>query len=134
LLTTFQQRTQAAGGYYNQKEVVAGGRGGTGVHVFMVFELMQQTLLDVLQQAPGGKLERETVRLIVYQMVKALDHMHTLNAVHRDIKPENMLLQKIPGGSRLKKGRGSLDYRAAVSLDRMGIRDNLVRPSLNGET
>lgn len=45
----------------------------------MVFELMQQTLLDVLQQAPGGKLERETVRLIVYQMVKALDHMHTLN-------------------------------------------------------
>lgn len=83
MLTTFQQRTQAAGGYYNQKEVVGGGRAGTGVHVFMVFELMQQTLLDVLQQAPGGKLERETVRLIVYQMVKALDHMHTLNV--RDI-------------------------------------------------
>ncbi len=49
------------------------------MHVFMVFELMQQTLLDVLQQAPGGKLDRETVRLIVYQMVKALDHMHSLN-------------------------------------------------------
>jgi serine/threonine protein kinase len=45
----------------------------------MVFELMQQTLLDVLQQSPGGKLDRETVRLIVYQMVKALDHMHSLN-------------------------------------------------------
>lgn len=52
-------------------------------------------------------MDRETVRLIVYQMVKALDHMHSLNvkichfynkigqAVHRDIKPENMLLQKI---------------------------------------
>jgi serine/threonine protein kinase len=89
LLTTFQQRTQAAGGYYNQKEVVTGGRGGTGVHVFMVFELMQQTLLDVLQQAPGGKLERETVRLIVYQMVKALDHMHTLNV--RDLKSTDRL-------------------------------------------
>lgn len=37
-------------------------------------------------------MDRETVRLIVYQMVKALDHMHSLNAVHRDIKPENMLL------------------------------------------
>ena len=45
-----------------------------------------------------------------------------------------MLLQKIPGGSRLKKGRGSLDYRAAVTLDRMGSRDGLLRPSLNGET
>lgn len=45
-----------------------------------------------------------------------------------------MLLQKLPGGSRLKKGRGSLAYRAAVSLDRMGSRDGLVRPSLNDET
>lgn len=45
----------------------------------MVFELMQQTLLDVLQQTTSGKLGRETVRLIVYQMVKALCHMHSLN-------------------------------------------------------
>ena len=103
----------------------------------MVFELMQQTLLDVLQQSPGGKLDRETVRLIAYQMVKALNHMHNLNvsglnfdtlqAVHRDIKPENMLLQKIPLGSRVRiGGRGSVDYRGgALSLDRMGSREGL---------
>lgn len=45
----------------------------------MVFELMQQTLLDVLQSSPEGKLDKEQVRLIVYQMVKALDFMHQRN-------------------------------------------------------
>lgn len=49
------------------------------MHVFMVFELMQKSLLDVLQEQRDGKLDRETVRLIVYQMVKALDHMHSMN-------------------------------------------------------
>ena len=34
-------------------------------------------------------------------MVKALEHIHSFNAVHRDIKPENMLLQKI---NKRKKG------------------------------
>jgi serine/threonine protein kinase len=47
--------------------------------VFLVFELMQQTLLDVMQSSKEGKLDRETVRLIVYQMVSALQHMHSLN-------------------------------------------------------
>lgn len=47
--------------------------------VFMVFELMNQTLLDMLQNSAEGKLEREQVRLIVYQMVKALEYMHSKN-------------------------------------------------------
>jgi serine/threonine protein kinase len=34
--------------------------------MFMVFELMQQTLLDLLQSQADGKLEREQVRLIVF--------------------------------------------------------------------
>ncbi len=30
-------------------------------------------------------MDRETVRLIVYQMVKALDHMHSLNVTQKYI-------------------------------------------------
>lgn len=45
----------------------------------MVFELMNQTLLEMLQGSAEGKLEREQVRLIVYQMVKALAFMHARN-------------------------------------------------------
>jgi hypothetical protein len=33
----------------------------------------------MLQSSPEGKLEREQVRLIVYQMVKALAFMHSKN-------------------------------------------------------
>ena len=40
---------------------------------------MNQTLLEMVQGSPEGKLEREQVRLIVYQMVKALDFMHSKN-------------------------------------------------------
>jgi serine/threonine protein kinase len=93
------------------------------MHVFMVFELMQKSLLEVLQEQRDGKLDRETVRLIVYQMVKALDHMHSLNvsstnhltifnilkAVHRDIKPENMLLQRVTVGEGRKHRHESPD-------------------------
>ena len=45
----------------------------------MVFELMQQNLLDILQGTADGKLEREQVRLIVYQMVQALAFIHSKN-------------------------------------------------------
>lgn len=47
--------------------------------MFLVFELMQHTLFDVMQSAPDCKLDKETVRLITYQMVKALVHMHSHN-------------------------------------------------------
>ena len=49
----------------------------------MVFELMQQTLLDLLQNSTEGKLERELVRLIVFQMVKALAYIHSRNVNKR---------------------------------------------------
>jgi serine/threonine protein kinase len=41
---------------------------------------MHQTLLDLLQQQSGQeKIDREQVRLIVYQMVKALQFIHSKN-------------------------------------------------------
>jgi serine/threonine protein kinase len=46
---------------------------------FLVFELMQQNLLELVQKSPDGKLEKEQVRQLVFQMVKALIHMHKQN-------------------------------------------------------
>jgi serine/threonine protein kinase len=57
-------------------------------------------------------------------MVRALAHMHSLNAVHRDIKPENMLLKKVaPSEERKSKvgarHRGSIcEYKGSQSLER----------------
>ncbi|CDW84574.1 cyclin-dependent kinase-like 2 [Stylonychia lemnae] len=75
--------------------------------VFLVFELMHQTLLEMLQASPEGKLGRE-------------------QAVHRDIKPENMLLSRVvsnqnvnSSGNQWKRYRGH-----SVELNSREIRDH----------
>eukprot|EP00347_Sterkiella_histriomuscorum_P021431 403334001 len=114
--------------------------------VFLVFELMQQTLLELLQGQPEGKLNRDQVRLIVYQMVKALAYMHSKNAVHRDIKPENMMLSRFVqttfinqpneisngNGNQSKRQRGhSVDINTEIglgqeiSIDQDSVKDQI---------
>lgn len=45
-----------------------------------------------------------------------------------------MLLQKIPEVTRTRRGgRGSFDYRGAISLDRMGSREGISRSPLKQE-
>ena len=59
--------------------------------VYLVFEFVDKTLLDVLEQSPNG-LDQEYIRKIIYQLVKALEYMHSFDVVHRDVKPENLLI------------------------------------------
>ena len=38
----------------------------------------------------GTKLNEETIQYLVYQMVRALKHIHSANVMHRDLKPDNI--------------------------------------------
>lgn len=57
----------------------------------LVFELMEQNLYEWIrgrkQHFPEAK-----VKAYMYQLAKALEHMHRNGIFHRDIKPENVLL------------------------------------------
>jgi renal tumor antigen len=57
----------------------------------LVFELMECNIYEMIK---GKKqtLPEQTIKLHIYQLMKAVDHMHKHGIFHRDIKPENLLV------------------------------------------
>lgn len=49
-------------------------------------------LLSLLQRV--GNFDREGARFYFAEMVRAMEHLHSLHIIHRDMKPENILLDE----------------------------------------
>lgn len=72
-----------------------------GNKIYLVFELMQGTVKDLLKAYP--KLSWPTKLSVVTQMLQGLVHLHALTngiftrkaLVHQDLKPENLLVNKL---------------------------------------
>ncbi|XP_044039760.1 putative serine/threonine-protein kinase YPL150W [Siniperca chuatsi] len=60
---------------------------------YLVFEFVERTLLDDLEQNPSG-LDLDTSRQYLYQILRAAAFCHQQNIIHRDIKPENILISQ----------------------------------------
>lgn len=58
----------------------------------LVFEIMEMNIYELIR-GRKQKLPDLKVKNYMWQLLKALDHMHRNNIFHRDIKPENMLVQ-----------------------------------------
>jgi renal tumor antigen len=58
----------------------------------LVFELMDANLYELIR-GRRHYLNNQLVRSYMYQLLKALDHMHRKGIFHRDIKPENILIE-----------------------------------------
>lgn len=59
--------------------------------LYLVFEYVERTLLEVLEANPNG-VDPALVQKYVYELVKAIQWCHCNDVVHRDIKPENLLI------------------------------------------
>lgn len=59
----------------------------------LVFELMEMNIYELIRGRRHYLAEKK-VKLYMYQLLKAIDHMHRNGIFHRDIKPENILLQE----------------------------------------
>eukprot|EP00826_Nyctotherus_ovalis_P038716 TRINITY_DN3642_c0_g2_i5.p4 TRINITY_DN3642_c0_g2~~TRINITY_DN3642_c0_g2_i5.p4 ORF type:complete len:208 (+),score=30.89 TRINITY_DN3642_c0_g2_i5:77-700(+) len=75
----------------------------TQQHVLIVMERAKCSLAEYMR-AKGGKLPEEECRVIVRQLLEALQHLHVSDVVHKDIKPSNILLmsdENLAGAVRL---------------------------------
>lgn len=57
----------------------------------LVFELMECNIYELIK-GRTTYLKEEAVRGYMYQLLKAVDHMHRNGIFHRDLKPENLLI------------------------------------------
>lgn len=60
--------------------------------VSLVFELMDINLYELIKDRKR-LLPESRVRAIMFQLFRALRHLHKLGVFHRDIKPENILIK-----------------------------------------
>ncbi|XP_038123704.1 cyclin-dependent kinase-like 5, partial [Cyprinodon tularosa] len=60
---------------------------------YLVFEFVDRTLLDELEQNSSG-LDLHTCRQYLFQILRAANFCHQQNVIHRDIKPENILVSQ----------------------------------------
>ncbi|XP_069832877.1 cyclin-dependent kinase-like 2 isoform X2 [Dendropsophus ebraccatus] len=58
---------------------------------YLVFEFVDRTVLDDLEQFPSG-LDFNRVRKYLFQIIRGIGFCHNHNIIHRDIKPENILV------------------------------------------
>ncbi|XP_053559283.1 cyclin-dependent kinase-like 2 [Bombina bombina] len=58
---------------------------------YLVFEFVDRTVLDDLEQFPNG-LDFNRVRKYLFQIIRGIGFCHSHNIIHRDIKPENILV------------------------------------------
>lgn len=58
--------------------------------VYLIQELMETDLQKIL--ANQDKLSNDHIQYFVYQIIRALNSIHSAQVIHRDLKPSNLLL------------------------------------------
>jgi serine/threonine protein kinase len=93
----------------NAVRVLSSGSDWSTGALFIAFEMLEGLSLED-QIISRGRLEPKQAANIALEVLKALEHAHSLGIIHRDIKPANVFLM---GDGRVKV----LDFGIAKSLN-----------------
>lgn len=63
---------------------------------YIVMEKCDMSLIHLMDSQNMQKFTNENLKLILYQILLGLAHIHKHGYFHRDIKPENILVTKVP--------------------------------------
>ncbi|XP_054724923.1 cyclin-dependent kinase 4-like [Uloborus diversus] len=73
-------------------DICHGPRLESEIILYLVFEHIDQDLSTYLERCPKPGLSPEMIKDILYQMLSAVDFLHSNRIVHRDLKPQNVLI------------------------------------------
>jgi dual specificity protein kinase YAK1 len=81
-------------------------------HVCIVMPLLHRSLFEGIVQSQPLMSLLETIRVIMKQLLAALDYMHGLGITHCDVKPDNILLigEQSDAVSLIDFGSATLDH------------------------
>jgi len=54
---------------------------------------MEYTLQKLIH-SPQVPLTEQMIQFVMYQLLSAINYMHSADIIHRDMKPENILINK----------------------------------------
>lgn len=63
-------------------------------HLCLVFELLQESLFDMLKQRQFQGMPLDYIRSVASALMTSLAHVHACSLVHCDVKPENIMQGK----------------------------------------
>ena len=66
-------------------------------HLCIVIELLQKTILELLEMNHLEGISLQSIRFILKQILESVDYIHSSKIVHTDLKPENILLSVFNG-------------------------------------
>lgn len=68
----------------------------------IVEEMMSADMRRVMEATNGAQMKEDHVRMLFYQMVLAVQYLHSHNIIHRDIKLDNFMVQQNKKGGFLE--------------------------------